>query len=66
MGKYAWQGLKCSCGIWVTPGFAVAKGRVDAVVKNGKGVEEVGIRLPPGMRGEGGSENGGVKLKMEE
>ncbi|KEF61815.1 uncharacterized protein A1O9_03385 [Exophiala aquamarina CBS 119918] len=31
VGKFAWQGLRCSCGGWVTPGFGVGKGRVDEV-----------------------------------
>lgn len=39
LGKYAWQGMKCSCGIWVCPAFSLQKGRVD----------EVTLRL--GMRG---------------
>jgi len=29
VGKYAWQGMKCSCGEWVVPGITIAKGRVD-------------------------------------
>lgn len=29
VGKYAWQGMKCSCGMWVVPGITIAKGRVD-------------------------------------
>ncbi|KAL8808071.1 MAG: hypothetical protein Q9182_000349 [Xanthomendoza sp. 2 TL-2023] len=32
VGKYAWQGMKCSCGEWVVPGISVGKGRVDVVV----------------------------------
>lgn len=35
IGKFAWQGLRCSCGGWVTPGFGVARGRVDEVVARG-------------------------------
>jgi len=31
VGKFAWQGLRCSCGGWVTPGFGVGRGRVDEV-----------------------------------
>ena len=31
IGKFAWQGLRCSCGGWVTPGFGLAKGKVDEV-----------------------------------
>lgn len=29
VGKYAWQGMRCSCGEWVVPGITIAKGRVD-------------------------------------
>ena len=29
VGKYAWQGLQCSCGKWVVPAIALARGRVD-------------------------------------
>lgn len=31
IGKFAWQGLRCSCGGWVTPGFGVGKAKVDEV-----------------------------------
>ncbi|KAI9843900.1 MAG: tyrosine protein phosphatase yvh1 [Sclerophora amabilis] len=31
VGKYAWQGMACSCGDWVVPGISIAKGRVDEV-----------------------------------
>jgi dual specificity phosphatase 12 len=58
IGRYAWQGLQCSCGVWVIPGFTLAKGRVDEIVKNpvskGRGKDNgggnMGIRMPPGMR----------------
>jgi dual specificity phosphatase 12 len=63
LGRYAWQGMKCSCSVWVCPAFSVLKGRVDEIVKrkeNGSerlgavdvGPEGGGIRLPPGMRGK--------------
>ena len=29
VGKYAWQGMRCSCGEWVVPGISLARGRVD-------------------------------------
>ncbi|KAF1810219.1 dual specificity protein phosphatase 12 [Eremomyces bilateralis CBS 781.70] len=32
VGKYAWQGMKCSCGAWVVPGISLAKGRIDEVL----------------------------------
>jgi dual specificity phosphatase 12 len=31
VGAYAWQGMRCSCGIWVTPCFSVGKSKVDEV-----------------------------------
>ncbi len=64
VGKFAWQGMKCSCGGWVTPGFGLARGRVDEVPVLRKSVSAanadaghptaVGVRLPPGMKREGG------------
>jgi dual specificity phosphatase 12 len=64
VGRYAWQGMRCSCGIWVCPAFSLQKGRVDEVIKKtdaGKGRDgfrvadagDNGIRLPPGMKGKG-------------
>jgi dual specificity phosphatase 12 len=61
IGKFAWQGLRCSCGGWVTPGFGLAKGKVDEarVVRGaqkigpGDGKTQsfaAGVRLPPSMR----------------
>ncbi|KAM0167628.1 hypothetical protein ACHAQE_000016 [Botrytis cinerea] len=54
IGKYAWQGMRCSCGVWVCPAFSLLKGRCDEATI-GKRVEggSGGIRLPPGMRGSG-------------
>jgi len=46
VGKYAWQGMQCSCGEWVVPGISLAKGRIDEVRK-----ASFGIRRPPGMSG---------------
>ncbi len=34
VGKYAWQGMKCSCGEWVVPGISIGRGKVDVVRKN--------------------------------
>lgn len=31
VGRYAWQGMKCSCGEWVVPGMTLGKGRIDEV-----------------------------------
>lgn len=45
VGKYAWQGMQCSCGDWVVPGISLSKGRIDEVRKAAAGS---GIRHPPG------------------
>ena len=45
VGKYAWQGMQCSCSEWVVPGISLLKGRVDEV-KSRTSVAE--IRRPPG------------------
>lgn len=33
VGKYAWQGMRCSCGEWIVPAVSIARGRVDEVRK---------------------------------
>lgn len=59
IGKFAWQGLRCSCGGWVTPGFGIAKARVDeakVIKRNARtviGGPDSAVRLPPGMRKSG-------------
>lgn len=57
IGRYAWQGMRCSCGIWVLPAFTLQKSRVDEVVKKVAVTDTTGkpggIRLPPGMKGKG-------------
>ena len=62
VGKFAWQGTKCSCGGWVTPAFTLIKGKVDetmvATRKGGPGAAEDApgggaVRLPPGMKRSG-------------
>ncbi len=63
VGKFAWQGMRCSCGGWVTPGFGLGRAKVDEVNvlrKTGHGdvAGGVGVRLPPGMRKEGGPSYG--------
>ena len=37
VGKYAWQGMKCTCGEWVVPAISIARGRVDEVRGSLKG-----------------------------
>ncbi len=31
LGHYVWSGTLCSCGQWVSPGFAISKSRIDPV-----------------------------------
>lgn len=45
VGKYAWQGMQCSCGDWVVPAISLSKGRIDEARK-----AAFGIRHPPGVR----------------
>ncbi|KAK9369537.1 dual specificity phosphatase [Lipomyces kononenkoae] len=33
IGSYRWQGMKCTCGAWVTPGISIQRGRVDEIRK---------------------------------
>jgi len=42
VGKYAWQGMQCSCSEWIVPAISLSKSRVDEVRKH---VAE--IRRPP-------------------
>lgn len=55
VGKYAWQGMRCSCGAWIVPAITLAKGKVDEVrvrnVADGGGAETVQtkIRRGPGV-----------------
>ena len=37
IGRYAWQGMRCNCGIWVCPAVTLQKSRVDEIVKRGEG-----------------------------
>jgi len=32
IGKFAWTGLRCSCGGWVTPGFGINRTKIDEQV----------------------------------
>lgn len=45
VGKYAWQGMQCSCSEWLVPGISLSKSRVDEVKKH----TTTEIRRPPGM-----------------
>lgn len=65
LGRYAWQGMRCSCGVWVCPAFSLQKGRVDEVSKKNEGrVNQVvgrdGFRVADvGTNGTGGA---GIRL----
>jgi dual specificity phosphatase 12 len=58
IGRYAWQGFKCSCGEWVAPAFSLQSSKVDKVVAGRKQhgdasaiaerMAALGIRMPPG------------------
>ncbi|ROV92200.1 hypothetical protein VMCG_09291 [Cytospora schulzeri] len=58
IGRYAWQGFKCSCGEWVCPAFSLGASRVDDVAvqarRHGPGAvgdpRAMGIRMPPGRQ----------------
>nr|OQO29561.1 hypothetical protein B0A51_04119 [Rachicladosporium sp. CCFEE 5018] len=57
VGKYAWQGMRCSCRAWVVPGISLAKGRVDEMkLSGGSRGEGMGIRRPPGAVNAGGGQ----------
>ena len=49
VGKYAWAGMECSCGKWVTPAHCLLKSRVDEVRP------ALSVALPGGERSVGGS-----------
>ena len=38
VGRYAWQGMKCSCGDWVVPGMTLGRGRIDEIKRPRVGV----------------------------
>ncbi|GCB23938.1 tyrosine-protein phosphatase yvh1 [Aspergillus awamori] len=65
IGKFAWQGMQCSCGEWVVPAIGLAKARVDIservnIIRGpGNLPAAMGIRLPPGMRSNPADESNG-------
>ncbi|QSL65098.1 hypothetical protein MERGE_002403 [Pneumocystis wakefieldiae] len=34
IGKYAWQGMTCSCKKWVTPALSIQKSKIDVIKRN--------------------------------
>ncbi|OTA82442.1 hypothetical protein M434DRAFT_37092 [Hypoxylon sp. CO27-5] len=49
IGRFAWQGLKCTCSEWVVPAFSLNRSRVDEVAP--RRTDAPAIRLPPGRNG---------------
>ncbi|KAI2642342.1 protein-tyrosine phosphatase-like protein [Xylaria nigripes] len=49
VGRFAWQGLKCTCGQYVVPAFSLNRSRVDEMSSRAGGFSA--IRLPPGRTG---------------
>lgn len=49
IGRFAWQGFKCTCGEWICPAFSLNRSRVDEVVV--RSAAGHGIRMPPGRNG---------------
>lgn len=43
VGKYAWQGMKCTCGEWIVPGISIARGRVDEAKGRRGSIRGVGV-----------------------
>lgn len=59
IGRYAWQGFKCSCNEWVAPAFSLQNSKVDKVVTGRQNagaaaiadrMAALGIRMPPGAQ----------------
>lgn len=57
VGRYAWQGLKCSCGGWVCPGICLGVGKVDGVRDRGT------MKAGGSGGGGGGGDKGNQGLK---
>ncbi|EGO55818.1 hypothetical protein NEUTE1DRAFT_86514 [Neurospora tetrasperma FGSC 2508] len=51
VGRYTWQGFRCSCGDWIAPAFSLQKSKVD---------EATSAPHPGGGRGPGGGGGGGA------
>ncbi|KAF2737307.1 dual specificity protein phosphatase 12 [Polyplosphaeria fusca] len=54
VGKYAWQGMQCSCSEWIVPAISLSKSRTDEVRTTASVTE---IRRPPAT-----SKNVGIGL----
>lgn len=64
IGRYAWQGMKCSCGIWVCPAFSLHKGRVDEIVKRRESRQGQGNdgKKPSGVENMESGRGTGIRL----
>jgi dual specificity phosphatase 12 len=62
VGKYAWQGMRCSCGDWLVPAISLAKSKIDEVKsRTAEGGTNFGIRQPPASTGKkSGSSQGNL------
>ncbi|KAJ8123489.1 hypothetical protein ONZ43_g580 [Nemania bipapillata] len=49
VGRFAWQGLQCTCKQWVVPAFSLNRSRVDEV--SSRPIGSSAIRMPPGRNG---------------
>ncbi|KAI1820115.1 protein-tyrosine phosphatase-like protein [Xylaria intraflava] len=49
VGRFAWQGLKCTCGQYVVPAFSLNRSRVDEMSSDAGAAPA--IRMPPGRNG---------------
>ncbi|KAI0451873.1 protein-tyrosine phosphatase-like protein [Xylaria acuta] len=49
VGRFAWQGLQCTCKQWVVPAFSLNRSRVDEV--SSRPAAASAIRMPPGRNG---------------
>ncbi|KAI0544213.1 protein-tyrosine phosphatase-like protein [Xylaria curta] len=49
VGRFAWQGLQCTCKQWVVPAFSLNRSRVDEVSPRSPAAST--IRMPPGRNG---------------
>ena len=49
VGKYAWQGMRCSCGEWIIPAITLQKARIDESKAVSTTQSGFGIRMPPGV-----------------
>ncbi|KAI2632128.1 dual specificity protein phosphatase 12 [Hypoxylon sp. NC1633] len=50
VGRFAWQGLQCTCSEWVVPAFSLNRSRVDEVIPRSTNAATT-IRSPPGRNG---------------